>query len=86
MWDLVVIIIFVALIGTFTWFAVSSDDARAAYIEGKRAGLKRAAEIARERGNIAIQVAPEGGLGVGVIRGQMAHAIELEILGAMVEQ
>lgn len=55
----------------------------AAHREGRREGLKRAAEIARERGNLAVEIAPEGRLAVGVVRGQMAHAIELEILGEL---
>jgi hypothetical protein len=70
-----------------TVFVARSEAALAAvYTEGKRAGLKRGAEIARERGNIAIEISPEGGLGVGCIRGQMAHAIELEILGELVQR
>lgn len=83
----IVFLVFLPALATMTVIALRAEATlKAAYTEGRRAGLKRAAEIARERGNIAIQIAPEGDLGAGCLRGQMAHAVELEILNEMVQR
>lgn len=55
----------------------------AARKDGYRQGLKKAADLARVRAEIAYEVSPRGNLHVGAVRGQMAHAIELEILNEL---
>jgi hypothetical protein len=49
------------------------------YIEGRRSGLKDAIKLARERGDVALYLAPAGEMRTGLIRAQIAHNIELEL-------
>jgi hypothetical protein len=54
-----------------------------AYIEGKRAGLKEAVELAKERGDIAMLVAPRTEFHAGLVRAQTAHQVEMDLRGAL---
>jgi hypothetical protein len=58
---------------------------RAAYLQGKRAGLKAAIEVAKERGDTAALCAPEGSLTLGLVRAQAVHNVELELRAALSE-
>lgn len=55
------------------------------FLEGRRAGLKQAVEAARERGDVAIMMAPPGLLLDGVQRAQTAHQIEMDLRGLLQE-
>lgn len=85
--EAVVIFVLAVLVLGVTAAAVSRNQGlvRSAYAEGRRAGLKQAAQIAHERGDVAVYMVPEGELGMGIARGAMAHTLELEILAAMAE-
>jgi hypothetical protein len=56
-----------------------------AYLEGKRAGLKLAISTAKERGDVAVLVAPKGLLLEGIGRAQTAHQIERDLHGLLAE-
>jgi hypothetical protein len=51
-----------------------------AYIEGKQAGLREAIVIAKERGDVAMLVAPpDQPLTIPLVRAQTAHQIEMDL-------
>lgn len=50
-----------------------------AFLEGRRAGLKQAIEAAKERGDVAVLVAPAGMLTDGLQRAQTANQIEMDV-------
>ena len=56
-----------------------------AYIAGRRAGLKKACEIARTRSEIAFHTAPAGKMMVGALRAGMANQINEDILAELAE-
>lgn len=52
----------------------------AAYIEGRRRGLLDAAHVCKVRAETAMELAPEGYLGLGIVRAQVADNIRSELL------
>lgn len=48
-----------------------------ARVQGRRLGYKQAIEVARERADVSLYLAPEGELSVGLIRARAVHDIEL---------
>lgn len=58
---------------------------RAAYIEGKRSGLKDAAEIAKIHADVAYATAPAGSLALGLARAQAVYRVQLEVLTSLAQ-
>jgi hypothetical protein len=58
---------------------------RAAFIEGKRAGLKEAVEIAKIHADVAYATAPAGNLALGLARAAAVHRVQLEVLTSLVQ-
>lgn len=55
------------------------------YLAGKRAGLKQAIDAAKDRGDVALMVAPPGMLIEGAVRAQAAHQIERDLRDLLTE-
>jgi hypothetical protein len=53
------------------------DPTRNGRIQGRRLAYKQAIEVARERADVSLYLAPEGELSIGLIRARAAHDIEL---------
>lgn len=70
----------VASLGTILWVAVTSKRSLAdAYVAGRRAALKDARHLVRERAALATELAPTGQLLYGLVRAQMADQIESDL-------
>lgn len=57
----------------------SRKGIEAAYAQGQRDALKEAIEAARERGDVAVLVAPNGLMPMAQVRAQAAHQIEMDL-------
>ncbi len=58
---------------------------RATHVEGHKAGLRQAIEIAKNRGDVAVALAPNGKLMLGPASAHVCHTIELELRAALQE-
>ena len=65
----------IAVYGAVRW----QHLVQTAFIEGRRSGLKEAIEAAKERGDVAVLVAPVGMLLPALQRAHTAAQIELDI-------
>lgn len=72
------------LLATWVAFAlVMVSKAHLFILQGRRNGLKQAAEIVRLHAAASLSNAKEGELAVGVVRAQVAHELEVEIRSAV---
>jgi hypothetical protein len=67
------------LIGYLLCVGLAASTIQEAVAHGQRTALKSAIEVVKDRSETSVQLAPEGRLDLGLVRGRAADQIEMDL-------